>query len=198
MWADDDAQQVEPAKVVSVISLSDRPQSVEPANVTDPNYADADRVIDAWWADHSWRNSKRSALTAFVHSVLDSERDKWVGRLTSELAEALGKVATRDAAIEMGENTYQRAIDELAAKTAECERLLDVVRDLRDAEEVIRADIHDATQAALAQAEAERDRAVALVRKWRVTYGDDVGDQPLNGSSDALLTDYNAKKGGAT
>jgi hypothetical protein len=37
-----------------------------------------------------------------------------------------------------------------------------------------------------------------LVRKWRVTYGDDVGDQPLNGSSDALLTDYNAKKGGAT
>ena len=55
------------------------------------------------------------------------------------------------------------------------------------------ADLHTA----LAKAESERDRAVALVRKWRVTYGDDVGDQPLNGSSDALLTDYDAKKGGS-
>src|ERR1019366_4876246 len=136
----------EPAKVVSVISLSDRPQSVEPAKVEPP---------------------KRLAL------VRDAESGSW------------------DEAVQSGPH----AVDYVLASIHDATQA--ALAPANAADEAHRKGC-DIAMAALAQAAAERDRAVALVRKWRVTYGDDVGDQPLNGSSDALLTDYDAKKGGAT
>ena len=115
-----------------------------------PDYADADRAVAKWCALAPWLKTE-AGLRSFVRGLLDAERassgawaverekaivarDTDIARLAAELADARAKLDARGAAIEAGESNYQRALRELAEKDAECERLRDVVRDLREAD----------------------------------------------------------------